>query len=210
MINSIENLSLDQVFIRNGQLLQRSLHGALSNVVSDAVPDSIQTRSTSITTAQWTIKKPSETPRTLPESLEPYLSQALNVAPRTNEYLVAVLDALSTLLPHVTWINRQAQPGQDDRFVERHRHGLITGPGGLFECSSLTLGLALMAPDTTYPFHHHPPAEFYLVLSPGQWYREDVGWWSPGAGGAVFNPPSCIHAMKSTDAPLFALWGLMH
>jgi hypothetical protein len=192
MINSIENLSLDQVFIRNGQLLWRSLHGALSNVVSDAVPDSIQTRSTSITTAQWTIKKPSETPRTLPE------------------YLVAVLDALSTLLPHVTWINRQAQPGQDDRFVERHRHGLITGPGGLFECSNLTLGLALMAPDTTYPFHHHPPAEFYLVLSPGQWYREDVGWWSPGAGGAVFNPPSCIHAMKSTDAPLFALWGLMH
>lgn len=210
MINSIENLSLDQVFIRNGQLLQRSLHGALSNVVSDAVPDSTQARSTSITTAQWTIKKPSETPRTLPESLERYLSQALNAAPRTNEYLVAVLDALSTLLRHVTWINRQAQPGQDARFVERHRHGLITGPRGLFECSSLTLGLALMAPDTTYPFHHHPPAEFYLVLSQGEWYREDVGWWSPGAGGVVFNPPSCVHAMKSTDVPLFALWGLMH
>lgn len=210
MINSTEDLSLDQIFIRSGRLLQRSVHEALSNVVSDGVPDSTQARATSINAVQWIIKKPSQTPRTLPESLAPYLSLALNAAPRTNEHLEAVLDALSTLLPHVTWINRQAQPGQDDSFVERHRNGLITGPAGLFECSSLTLGLTLMAPDTCYPFHHHSPAEFYLVLSPGQWYRENVGWWSPGAGGVVFNPPSCIHAMKSAEAPLLALWGLMH
>ncbi|MGN2436579.1 dimethylsulfonioproprionate lyase family protein [Pseudomonas syringae] len=194
MINSTENLSLDQIFIRGGRLLQRSLHDALANVVSNGVPDSTQARVTSISTAQWTIKNPSVTPLTLPESLEFYLPQAFNAAPRTNEHLGAVLDALSTLLPHVSWVNRQAQADQDDSFVERHRHGLITGPGGLFECSSLTLGLTLMAPDTCYPFHHHPPAEFYLVLSPGQWYQEDVGWWSPGAGGVVFNPPSCIQA----------------
>lgn len=121
-----------------------------------------------------------------------------------------MLEALSALVPHVPWINRQAQAGQDDRFVERHRHGMVTGPGGLFDCPGMTLGLALMAPETCYPFHQHPPAEFYLVLSPGDWYREDVGWWTPGAGGIVINPPSCTHAMRSTQAPLLALWGLLH
>lgn len=138
------------------------------------------------------------------------MSQAFNVAPRTNEHLGAVLDALSTLLPHVAWVNRPAQSGQNDSFVERHRHGLITGRGGVFECSSLTLELTLMAPDACYPFRHHSPAEFHLVLFPGQWYGEGVGWWSPGAEGVAFNPPSRIHAMKSMDAPLHALWGLMY
>jgi len=210
MINSTENLSVDLDFIRSGQRLQRSLQTILSSGVSNRVPDSPEARATTINTAQWTIAALSETPQTLPESLEPHLSQALDAAPRTHEHLGAVLDALSTLLPRATWTNRQAKPGQDDSFVQRHRHALITGPGGLFDCPTLTLGLALMAPDTCYPYHHHPPAEFYLVLSQGEWYREDVGWWSPGAGGVVFNPPSCIHAMRSTDAPLLALWGLMH
>lgn len=78
MINSTENLSLDQDFIRCGRLLQRSLHEALSSVVlSIGVPDSTQVRATSINTAQWNIKKTSATPVTLPESLELYLPQAL-------------------------------------------------------------------------------------------------------------------------------------
>jgi hypothetical protein len=84
---------------------------------------------------------------------------------------------------------------------------MIAGLGGLFECSSLTLGLAIMMPATCYPYHQHPPAKFYLVLSRGDWYRQDVGWWSSESGGLVFNPPSCVHAMKSTDVPLLALWG---
>lgn len=193
-----------------GQLLQRSLHKVLLNSVRAGAPESIQAHATALGTAQWGIKESSVTPRALPGFLKPHLSQALNVAPRTHEHLAAVLDALSALLPHLSWINRQAQAGQDAGFVERHRHGMITGPQGLFECSTMTLGLALMAPDTCYPFHQHPPAEFYLVLSPGDWYREDVGWWSPGAGGVVVNPPSCIHAMRSTHVPLLALWGLIH
>ncbi|WP_343039627.1 dimethylsulfonioproprionate lyase family protein [Pseudomonas karstica] len=207
MMNSTENLCLDPDVIKRGQLLQRSLQYVLSNSVADIASD---LPATSLNTAQWLITKPSKTLHALPDSLEPYLSQALNAAPRTDEHLSAVLGALSVILPHVTWIKRQAQPGQDDAFVQRHRHGMITGPDGLFECSTLTLGLALMAPDTCYPFHQHPPAEFYLILSPGEWYREDVGWWNPGAGGVVFNPSSCIHAMRSTDAPLLALWGLLH
>ncbi|UZE20102.1 dimethylsulfoniopropionate lyase [Pseudomonas sp. B21-054] len=210
MINSSDHLSLARGLSSSGQRLQRSLHDVLSNSICHGAPDSIQAHAGALDAAQWVIKTPLETRRGLPEFLEPYLSQALGAAPRTDEHLEALLEALSTLLPHVAWTHRQAQAGQDDRFVQRHRHGMIAGPGGLFECSSMTLGLALMAPDTDYPFHQHPPAEFYLVLSPGDWYREDVGWWSPGAGGVVVNPPSCIHAMRSTHVPLLALWGLIH
>ncbi|MFW0754015.1 dimethylsulfonioproprionate lyase family protein [Pseudomonas sp. H11T01] len=32
-----------------------------------------------------------------------------------------------------------------------------------------------MEPELCYPYHKHPPAEFYVVLSEGYWYRDDVG-----------------------------------
>jgi hypothetical protein len=208
--NNVNDLFLNQDFIRSGQVLQRSLYEFLSRNTSQIAPDLSKACISSVNRAQWIITKTLAAPHRLQASLEPFLSQALIDAPRNDKHLVAAVEALGTILPHVTWIKRQAQSDQDDSFVERHGHGIITGPGGLFESSTLTLGLALMAPDTCYPYHQHPPAEFYVVLSPGEWYREDEGWWSPGAGGIVLNPASCVHAMRSADVPLLALWGLLH
>lgn len=195
-----------QDIINSGDLLRHSLQGVLSG----SVCDNAQAPAAFLNKTQWTVRKAGETSSPLPGFMERHLSEALGAAPITDEHLESLLSAVGSLLPHLAWINRQAQPGQDSAFVERHRHAMIAGSGGLFECSTLTLGLALMMPETCYPYHQHPPAEFYLVLSPGDWYREDVGWWSPGAGGLVFNPPSCVHAMRSTDFPLLALWGLFH
>jgi len=206
MTNSTEDPSWDQDIIRSGGRCVLPFPYVLSGNASDKA----QAHAASLATAQWKIRKAAEVSNALPGFMGGHLSEALDAAPRTNGDLVAILGVLSTLLPHVTWINRQARAGQDSAFVGRHRHGMIAGPGGLFECSTLTLGLALMMPDTCYPYHQHPPAEFYLVLSSGEWYREDVGWWSPGLGGLVFNLPSCVHAMKSSQTPLLALWGLMH
>jgi len=206
MTNSPLDSSWDKDIMSRGELLKR----ALQSVLSGCDCDKVHAHAAALNMAQWNTRKTAEIPNALPYFLVSHLCEALGAAPRTNEDLVSIRDALSTLLPYVPWINRQARADQDSAFVERHRHGMIAGPGGLFECSNLTLGLALMMPETCSPYHQHPPAEFYLVLSPGAWYREDVGWWSRRAGGLVFNPPSCVHAMKSLQTPLLALWGLMH
>jgi len=145
----------------------------------------------------------------LPSTLESTVTQALSNAPRTKPDFKILLSAIEMLLPGSRWIKRLAAKKDDADFEERHRHALIFGKGGLFQCSTITLGLAVMEPELNYPFHKHPPAEFYLVLSEGDWYREDAGWWSPGAGGVVFNPPSAVHSMRSTSKPLLALWGLI-
>jgi quercetin dioxygenase-like cupin family protein len=60
-----------------------------------------------------------------------------------------------------------------------------------------------------YIDHHHPPAEVYLVLSPGAWRQADGPWHEPGIGGTVFNTPNIVHAMKSAEAPLLAIWCLL-
>lgn len=154
-------------------------------------------------------------PRPLPEQEDPgvigqWLSTSLALARDNPAVDQPLLDALQALLPHARWIKRSAARDEDSRFVERHRHALLLGNGSPVACPTLTLGLAVMAPETLYPFHHHPPQEFYIVLSEGQWYRQGDGWWQPGPGGMLWNAPSVVHCMQSGATPLLALWGLMH
>jgi hypothetical protein len=212
MTHNTEVLSADHDVSLSGQLLLQALHEIVLNgiAVSDTALASVDACAKSLSLAKLKTLKTLKASEKLPGSLTSHLAQALDLAPRINERFECVLDSLGVILPHATWMKREAKPGQENTFVEMHRHAIITGAGGMFECETLTLGMALMAPFTNYPFHHHPPAEFYLVLSQGEWFREDVGWWSPGSGGLVFNPPSSLHAMRSTDAPLLALWGLIH
>ena len=65
-----------------------------------------------------------------------------------------------------------------------------------------------MAPGITYPDHRHPPEEVYIVLSNGQWRQGSGPWHAPGVGGIVYNPHDIVHAMRSGDSPLLAIWCL--
>ncbi len=84
----------------------------------------------------------------------------------------------------------------------------MVGPGGIEPREDLWIGATLMAPNTDYPVHHHPPEEIYLVLSEGEWWKEPTGWFTPGVGGTVHNTPDALHAFRSRARPLFALWAL--
>jgi hypothetical protein len=113
--------------------------------------------------------------------------------------------ALQAILSDLTWYRR---PGGDDRFQESHANTMLVGPGGLEPREDLWIGATLMAPNTDYPVHHHPPEEIYLVLSAGDWWQEGSGWFTPGVGGTLYNAPDVRHAMRSGALPLFALWAL--
>ena len=113
--------------------------------------------------------------------------------------------ALRVIAPELTWYRR---PGSDDRFQESHANTMLVGPGGLEPREDLWIGATLMAPNTDYPEHHHPPEEIYLVLSTGDWWRDGTGWFTPGVGATLYNAPDVRHAMRSSERPLFALWAL--
>lgn len=205
-------LTSEQRLLLQGVVMREALLRILarpSKVIGvDGVDTEICVRS--LSNARLDIGLPPFSGTPLPESLEPTIARALTDAPRTERDFKILLSALEALLSSSRWIKRSAAEGDDDAFEEKHRHALILGKGALLECSTMTVGLAVMEPDLCYPYHKHPPAEFYVVLSEGYWYREDVGWWNPGPGGVVFNPPSAVHSMRSTDKPLLALWGLCH
>jgi len=113
--------------------------------------------------------------------------------------------ALAAISSDLTWYRR---PGGDDRFQQSHANTMLVGPNGLESREDLWIGATLMAPNTEYPVHHHPPEEIYLVLSEGDWWRDGTGWFTPGVGGTLYNQPDVRHAMRSHGRPLFALWAL--
>ncbi|WP_437882679.1 dimethylsulfonioproprionate lyase family protein [Pseudomonas sp. LRF_L74] len=145
-----------------------------------------------------------------PAPIRGWAERAFDEARRLPEVDGVLLGCIEALLPHSGWIKRNAAPGQDADFVERHRHAMLIGAGSSLSCESLTLGLAVMEPGVRYPYHQHPPGEFYVVLSEGLWFREGTGWWRPGPGGIIYNTPSILHSMESGERPLLALWGLIH
>jgi len=118
-----------------------------------------------------------------------------------------LLKAFRALEPQLTWGRRKGDLG-DDRFRACHANALLAGPTGPESRDDVWVGVSLMAPNTCYPAHHHPPEEVYLVLSEGEWWNEDAGWYRPGVGATVYHRPDQRHAMRAGAKPLLAFWAL--
>jgi uncharacterized protein involved in type VI secretion and phage assembly len=120
----------------------------------------------------------------------------------------ALANAFAIIEPQLHWKIRAGAATQGESFLNGHANATIVGPEGLEIRRDVWIGVSLMAPHMRYPDHRHPPGEIYVVLSDGQWRQASDPWHKPGIGGLVYNPPNVVHAMRSTERPLLALWFL--
>jgi quercetin dioxygenase-like cupin family protein len=148
-----------------------------------------------------------------PRRLDPppawaHLSRALNGAAAAPAPAAALAEAFAVIEPRLCWQRRAGAERVPGNFADGHTNAIIVGDGGLEQRHDVRIGVSLMAPNVQYPDHSHPPEELYAVLSPGAWRQEARPWHEPGLGGVVYNHPNVVHAMRSTHAPLFAIWCL--
>ena len=134
-----------------------------------------------------------------------YLPAALDNA-RAAPGVAPLAEAFAALEPELAWVRRPDAEEHGETFRDGHANAWLVGPSGLERRSDLLVGASLLAPGIRYIDHHHPPEEIYIVMSEGEWYREDRGWHAPGAGGIVHNPSNAVHAMRAGPNPLLALW----
>ena len=134
-----------------------------------------------------------------------HLPSALERAGATTE-LASLADAFEALEPELRWRRRPGSEAAGEVFHDGHANTDIVGPVGLEQRDDVWFGASLVAPRVRYVDHRHPPEEVYIVMSDGEWYREDRGWHTPGAGGIVHNPPNIVHAMRAGPRALLALW----
>jgi quercetin dioxygenase-like cupin family protein len=137
-----------------------------------------------------------------------HLEMALENARLQSGPVSALVDAFAAIEPQLTWKVRAGAEAHGEQFLSNHANATIAGAEGLEIRSDVWIGVSLMAPHTQYPDHRHPPEEVYVVLSGGEWRQGNGPWHEPGVGGLVYNSPNVVHAMRSLERPLLALWFL--
>ena len=151
---------------------------------------------------------PAEQPRNARLPVCAHLPTALEHAQRQPGPVGALANAFAAIEPQLNWKTRAGAEMHGEQFLNNHANANIAGAEGLELRPDVWIGVSLMAPHTQYPDHRHPPEEIYVVLSQGQWRQADNPWHEPGVGGLVYNPPNIVHAMRSIEQPLLALWFL--
>ncbi|KWF91858.1 transcriptional regulator [Burkholderia cepacia] len=121
----------------------------------------------------------------------------------------AAARALKAIEPELGWSRRSSGSCGSDGYIKNHVHGMICGPGGAESRYDVQLGFSLLAPNTRYPDHHHPPEEAYVLFTPGEFRQTNGAWFDPGLGGGIHNAPHSVHAMRSGSKPFLAVWSLL-
>ena len=169
--------------------------GAPPGAAARRVFDSLAGSAGDIATGESTAPPPAC--RHLPSALE-----RARASPET----APLARAFATLEPALQWVRRPGAEAHGAAFHDGHANAWLVGPAGHERRSDVLVGMSLVAPGVRYIDHRHPPEELYIVMSEGEWYREDLGWHTPGVGGIVYNPSNVVHAMRAASEPLLALW----
>jgi hypothetical protein len=137
-----------------------------------------------------------------------HLPMALENARARQGAVGALADAFDVIERQLHWKIRAGAETQGESFLNGHANATIVGSEGLEIRRDVWIGVSLMASHMRYPDHRHPPEEIYIALSSGEWRQASKPWHEPGIGKLVYNPPNIVHAMRSADQPLLAVWFL--
>jgi hypothetical protein len=95
------------------------------------------------------------------------------------------------------------QPG----FMDNYGYAEIIGPHGCLAGDDFRLGFLLLGPGLHYRDHAHPAPELYWLLTgPSDWRRGDDTFVTRQPGEMIWHRPHEVHAVRTHDQPLLALW----
>jgi hypothetical protein len=143
-----------------------------------------------------------------------YFSEALAGATGKAGEIAAALRLLEPVLSFVQNPNYRRAPPTPS-FLANYGYAVLAGPDdgapALASDPDLAFGVLLLGPRTEYPAHHHPAAELYVPLSPADWAKRSMAegeleWVWREAGSVIHHPPNLIHATRTRDTPLAALY----
>lgn len=139
-----------------------------------------------------------------------YFNAAIEDARNHGGAIKVLANTIDALSPNLKWEQHKSVMNEGDDFSGRHANALVIGKGGFEERDDVRIGITLLAPNTTYPDHRHPPSEVYISLSDGQWKQGIKGeFYSPGIGGCIYNSSNVIHGMRSQQKPMLTVWCLL-
>ena len=83
----------------------------------------------------------------------------------------------------------------------------LIGSEGFFPGDDFRLGFLMLGPHRHYSDHYHPAPELYWPLTgPSDWKKGAGGFETRQAGEVIWHPPLRVHATKTGNTPLLAVW----
>ena len=146
-------------------------------------------------------------PRDLPAATLPCLVHLPRAAATATGIGAPLARLLAQVAPSLSWGQTYNAADFVPGFMENYGWTEIFGTRGHFANESVAGGFLLLGPDMTYPDHHHEAEEIYVPLTGGALWkmgREDFR--SRNAGEVIHHRSNVSHAMRTTEAPLLALY----
>ena len=135
-----------------------------------------------------------------------YLAQGVAASMMVDANLAAAIAAVEDRLQ---W--RQSAGYSDavlgEGFTANYGWCEFIGGNGFFPGDDFRLGLLLLGPNLHYKDHYHPAPELYWPLTgPSDWKRGAGGFAVKAAGEIIWHKPFVMHATRTRETPLLALW----
>ncbi|WP_421695886.1 dimethylsulfonioproprionate lyase family protein [Aestuariivirga sp.] len=120
-----------------------------------------------------------------------------------------VAAAIAAVEEELCW--RQSSSYSDallgEGFTRNYGWAEIIGPHGFFAGDDFLLGLLMLGPNRHYRDHFHPAPELYWPLTSGsQWSIDGGDFAEVPQGATIWHPPMALHATKTSETPLLAVW----
>jgi hypothetical protein len=92
-------------------------------------------------------------------------------------------------------------------YMANYAYAELIGPSGFFAGDDFLLGLMILGPHRHYRDHYHLAPELYWLLTgPSDWRRGKGAFFEAPAGAVINHAPMEIHATRTGDTPLLAVW----
>ncbi len=117
--------------------------------------------------------------------------------------------AIAALADDLHWMQSPSYSDDvlGDGFVDNYGWCHIIGPEGFFRGDDFLLGLLMLGPDRHYRDHHHPAPELYSPLTSHSWWKQgQCQFEEKPPGSIIWHEPNELHATRTGDRPLLALW----
>jgi hypothetical protein len=117
--------------------------------------------------------------------------------------------SLAAIEEHLNWQRSASYTDKllGEGFLDNYGWCELIGSEGFFPGDDFRLGFLMLGPHRHYKDHYHPAPELYWPLTgPSDWKKGAGGFETREAGVTIWHPPLRIHATKTGDQPLLAVW----
>ena len=143
----------------------------------------------------------------------PVLAHLASCVAETMLFDADLAAAIASVEGQLHWARSQSytDAALGDGFAANYGWCHIIGPSGFFHGDDFLLGLLLLGPGRHYRDHVHPAPELYWPLTPRSSWKQGGGSFAEKpAGTIIWHQPNEVHATRTAEQPLLAVWAWTH